>query len=294
MVVVAEMSTRALTGRGRRYGRAVRHFCSKPSGAIGAAIVSGLVICAIFAPLLAPYEPDALDISQRLEGPSSAHVLGTDNIGRDLLSRLLFGTRIGLIVGITTVFVAVVIGVVLGIAAGYLGKKIDTPLLVIIDTILVFPAVILAICLLALLGPSLATLIIVLVITFIPGYARVARSLVLQKREQTFVQVEEALGASKWRVARSHLLPNIIGTILVLIAMDIPTAIVLEAGFSFIGLGAAPPTASWGVILNDGFAYVRESPWAIIWVGAALAVVTIGFTLVGQRLRDVIDPKSAL
>jgi peptide/nickel transport system permease protein len=289
----------ALSIRGQRLrlslGRltVLQELARRPAGLFGLAIVSALILILIFAPALAPYGDADQDIAKRLEGPSRVHVLGTDQLGRDLLSRLLFGTRVALGVAFPSVLGALVFGLILGTIAGYLGRRVDNALIVVMDTLQALPAVLLALTLLAVLGPSLRNVIIVIAVAFAPGYARVARALVLAMKQNPFVEAERALGASDLRIVLVHILPNILAPLFILLAMDIPSAITVEAGLSFLGVGVQPPTPSWGVILSDGFDRVRDTPWPVLWAGLALMVATLGFTMLGETLRDIVDPRLA-
>lgn len=271
----------------------LRDVVSRPSGLFGLAVVAGLVLVVVFAPVIAPYDPSAQSIADRLEGPSRDHLFGTDQLGRDLLSRLIFGTRVALAIAVPAVLGALLFGLVLGTIAGYVGGWVDNALVVVTDAIQAFPAVVLALALLAVLGPSLRNVILVIVVSFTPGYARVARALVLAMKEQPFVEAERSLGAKNLRIVLVHILPNVIAPLFILMAMDIPAAITVEAGLSFLGLGVQPPTPSWGVILSDGFDRVRDTPWPIVWAGFVLCLATLAFTLLGEALRDTIDPRVA-
>jgi peptide/nickel transport system permease protein len=281
----------------RRRGSGVlgvlRGVARRPKGLAGLVIVCGLILIALFPSLFAPYSPDAQNIVDRLQGPSREHLLGTDELGRDLLSRVIFGARIALGVSIPAVSAALLVGLVLGVVAGYAGGLIDSVMIVIMDTLQAFPAVILALALLSLLGPSLRNVIIVIAVAFTPNYARVSRAMVLAAKENQWVEAERSLGANVGRIVTVHILPNIIAPLVILMAMDIPSAIATEAGLSFLGLGVQPPTPSWGVILSEGFENVVLSPWGIISASAALMIATLGFTMLGETLRDVADPKLA-
>jgi peptide/nickel transport system permease protein len=266
---------------------------NRPAGLFGAAVVAVLVLVVIFAPQIAPYTAGAQNVVDRLEGPSAAHLMGTDHLGRDLLSRIILGVRIELGIAVPAVLAALALGLLMGVVAGYLGGRADNAMIVVMDSIQAFPAVILALALLAILGPSLRNLIIVIAISFSPQYARVARASVLKLRQEPFVEAEKSLGASNLRIMAVHILPNIIAPLFILSAMNIPSAIAVEAGLSFLGLGVQPPTPSWGVILAEGFERVRESPWPVIWTGLVLIVTTLGFTLLGETMRDTIDPRLA-
>lgn len=263
----------------------------RPLGVLGFVIVSVFALTVVFAPLLAPYDYARQDIPNMLQGPSETYRLGTDHLGRDLLSRIIYGTRIALGVAIPAVSIALAGGLLLGLIAGYFGGLADDVIIVLIDSMSSFPAVILALAILALLGPSLTNVIIVIGLTWIPGYARIARAQVLSARQNVYVEAQRALGASTARIIVLHILPNILAPLLILAAMDLPVVITFEAGLSFLGLGVRPPTPSWGVILSDGFDYIRRSPWPITWAGLTLIVTTLGFTLFGETLRDVLDPR---
>ena len=271
----------------------LRELVRRPAGLFGLLVIAALLLIVAFAPLFAPYEDGQQDIVHRLEGPSASHLLGTDHLGRDLLSRLLYGTRIAIGVAIPAVLFALVAGLVIGMIAGYVGGRVDNVMIVVMDTLQAIPSVPLALILIALLAPSLKSVIIVIAVAFTPGYARVARALVLAAKQNQYVEAERSLGASPFRIALVHILPNIIAPLLILLAMDIPTAITVESGLSFLGLGVQPPTPSWGVILADGFERVRATPWPVLWAGLALMVTTLGFTMLGETLRDIVDPRIA-
>jgi peptide/nickel transport system permease protein len=263
----------------------------RPLGLLGFVIVLGFMLMVVFAPLLAPYDYAAQDIPSMLQGPSRAHWLGTDHLGRDLWSRIVYGSRIALSVALPAVGLALTAGIALGLVAGYVGGVVDDIALVVLDSLKAFPAVILALAILAVLGPSLVNVIVVIGLAWTPGYARIARAQVLSTKQHPYVEVERSLGASQWRILFLHILPNIVAPLLILAAMDLPVVITFEAGLSFLGLGVRPPTPSWGVILSDGFDRIRQSPWPITWAGLTLIVTTLGFTLFGETLRDVLDPR---
>jgi peptide/nickel transport system permease protein len=264
---------------------------AQPLGALGFAIVFGFMVMVLFAPFLAPYGYAEQDIPSMLQGPSREHWLGTDQLGRDLLSRIIYGARIALGVAVPAVLIALTGGLIVGLVAGYVRGALDDITLVVLDSLQAFPAVILALAILALLGPSLVNVILVIGLAWLPGYARIARAQVLSAKQDQYVEVERSLGASQGRVLFRHLLPNILAPLLILAAMDLPVVITFEAGLSFLGLGVRPPTPSWGVILSDGFNFIRQSPWPITWAGLTLIITTLGFTLFGETLRDVLDPR---
>jgi len=263
----------------------------QPLGALGFVIVLAFFLLVLFGPLLAPYDYAKQDLSRLLEGPSKDHLLGTDHLGRDLLSRIMYGARIALITAVPAVMISVIGGVILGLLSGYLGGRVDDAVVVFLDSIQAFPGVILALAILALLGPSLVNEILVIGIAWIPAYARITRAQAMSAKNQMYVEAERSLGATNGRILTSHVLPNILAPLLILAAMDLPVVITFEAGLSFLGLGVRPPTPSWGVILSDGFKFVRNSPWPILWAGLALAITTLGFTVFAEALRDVLDPK---
>ncbi len=262
----------------------------QPLGALGFLIVLGFMLMVIFAPLLTSYGYAEQDIPSMLQGPSQAHWLGTDHLGRDLWSRIVYGSRIALSVALPSVGIALTAGVIVGLVAGYVGGIVDDITLVILDSLQAFPAVILALTILALLGPSLVNVIIVIGLAWTPGSARIARAQVLTTKQNQYIEVERSLGARQARILSVHILPNILAPLLILAAMDLPVVITFEAGLSFLGLGVRPPTPSWGVVLSDGFNFIRQSPWPITWAGLTLIITTLGFTLFGETLRDVLDP----
>jgi peptide/nickel transport system permease protein len=263
----------------------------QPLGAIGTVIVLLFVFCVVFAPLIAPYDYTQQDIPNRMQGPSAKYLLGTDNLGRDLFSRLVYGSRIEFGTALPSVGIALTVGMLLGLIAGYVGGWLDNLIVVIMDTLQAFPAIMLALAILSLLGPSLVNVIIVISLTWMPNYARVIRAQTLSIREKTYVEAERSLGATDRNILFSHILPNVIAPPLILAAMDLPWVITFEAGLSFLGLGVRPPTPSWGSILSGGFDHIFETPWPILWSSLALALTTLGFTLFGEALRDVLDPR---
>jgi peptide/nickel transport system permease protein len=262
-----------------------------PLGLVGLIIVGLIVFSAIFAPWIVPYDPIAMNIPDRMQGPSLSHLAGTDQLGRDTFSRVIMGGRVALQVAIPTIGGAITIGLILGMIAGYGPKWLDNVIVLLFDTVRSFPTVMFALAVVALVGPSLNTVILVIMVTSIPTYGRVVRTLTQSLRNSEFIEAERSLGASVFRIMRVHILPNVIGPIAVLAAMDIPTVIGLEAGLSFLGMGVKPPTPSWGSLLNDGYNLIRNTPWLIIAGGIPLILTTLGFTFLGEALRDVVDPK---
>ncbi|HEY6632201.1 MAG TPA: ABC transporter permease [Rhizobiaceae bacterium] len=262
-----------------------------PSGRLGLIATLLVVICGIAAPLLATHQPNALDVAARLSPPSVAHWLGTDQLGRDLFSRGLYGTRIAVLVALAVTSTALVVGTLLGVIAAYAPAPVERAILALFDIISSFPSLILALSLVAVLGPGLANIILLVTVVFIPQFGRVARAQTLTVKERPFLEAERALGASGSRIMLFHVLPNIIGPIVVLASMNVPVVITLEAGLSFLGVGIRPPLASWGAMLFDGFTYLDQSIWPVLVAGGMLTLATLGFTLFGESLRDAIDPK---
>ena len=263
----------------------------RPLGALGFFIVFVFIVTVIFAPQIARYDYVRQDIPNRLQGPSENYWLGTDYLGRDLFSRLVYGSRIALGTAIPSVTIALLLGIFLGLIAGYAGGAVDNVIVIIMDSLQAFPSIMLSLAILALLGPSLLNVILVIGFTWMPNYARVIRAQVLSAKETVYVESERSLGATDQRILVSHILPNVIAPALLMAAMDLPWVITFEAGLSFMGMGVRPPTPSWGVILSDGFNNIFQSPWPITWSGAALILTTLGFTLFGETLRDVLDPR---
>lgn len=277
-------------GRGR-WVEIVHEIGKRPIMIFGLFVWVAFIVMAIGGQHLAPYGIDAQDIVHRLQGPSGAHWLGTDELGRDLLSRLMVGTRYALGVAIPAVAIALVVGVVVGMTAGYLGNVTDRVVVTLLDSLQAFPAVILALTLLALVGHSLRNVTLVIAVAFIPSYARVTRALVMAAKNNQWVDAERSLGAHPIRIVATHIFPNIAASLFVLMAMDIPSAITISAGLDFLGLGLQPPTPSWGGILSSGFFYIEQSPWPVIWASVFLMIATLGFTLLAEGLRDIVDPK---
>ncbi len=262
-----------------------------PLGCLGLVLVLLIVITAVGADFFAPYDYKALDIKSRLAGPSWDHLLGTDNLGRDTFSRILHGGQIALYVALVSVGSSLMLGLVLGMLAGYGPKWLDNGLMWIFDSVRAFPVIMFALAVITVVGPSLETIIFVVIVTTTPGYARIARASTLATKNTEFILAEKAMGAGMFRIMFSHLVPNIVQPLLILCSMDIPVVITIEAGLSFLGLGVKPPTPSWGSILNDGYGFIRNTPWLVIAGGIPLIITTLGFTFLGESLRDVLDPK---
>ena len=264
---------------------------ANPLGCTGLVMVILIVISAVGADWIAPYDYKALDVKARFSGPTMAHFFGTDNLGRDTFSRTLYGGQVALSVALIAVSLSLVIGVLLGILAGYGPRRLDNFLLLIFDSVRSFPTIMFALAVITVVGPSINTVIGVVVVTSVPGYARIARTQTLALKNTEFILAERALGAGTGRVMFSHIVPNVIAPLLILASMDIPVVITIEAGLSFLGLGVKPPTPSWGSILSDGYSFIRDTPWMVVAGGIPLILTTLGFTFLGEALRDVFDPK---
>jgi peptide/nickel transport system permease protein len=262
-----------------------------PLGLAGLLIVSLMLVVTLLAPWLAPFDPNEVDVYNRLLPPSATHWLGTDQLGRDTFSRVLMGGQVALKVSLVSIAIAMAIGVALGMLAGVGPRWLDRLLVVSFDTIRSFPTIMFALAIVSLVGPSLNTVIGVIIIASIPIYARVVRTQTLALRERDFILAERAMGASTFRILWHHLLPNIAAPLFILASMDVPVVVGMEAGLSFLGLGVKPPAPSWGSILHDGYSYIRNSPWPIIAGGIPLIFITLGFTFFGESLRDIFDPK---
>jgi peptide/nickel transport system permease protein len=260
-------------------------------GVLGLLLVLMMVGSAVFADLIVPYDPSQVMVGPRLGPPSLEHWMGTDQLGRDVLSRVIMGGRVALIVAVAALGAALTLGLVLGLIAGFGPQWLDNGLLLVFDAVRAFPVIIFALAVVTLLGPSLHTVVLVVAITSIPIYARVVRTQTQSLKNNEFILAERAMGAGTGRILGVHILPNVLGPLLILASMDVPLVITLEAGLSFLGMGVRPPTPSWGTILNDGFSYIRNSPWPVIAGGIPIILTTLGFTFLGEALRDIFDPK---
>lgn len=262
-----------------------------PMGAVGLLIVISFLMIAIFADFIAPYDPSKINILNKLQGPSADHWFGTDQLGRDTLSRLIYGTQIALMVAGVSIGLAVLIGSILGAIAGYGPNWLDFVIMLLFDMVRSYPVIMFALAVVVLFGPSLYTIMAIIVATSFPTYGRLMRTQTQSLRQAEYILSAQALGLGMPRILVRHILPNTIGPILIVASMDVPFVIALEAGLSFLGLGVRPPTPSWGSILNDGYTYIRNSKWILISAGIPLILVTIGFTFLGEQLRDIFDPK---
>jgi peptide/nickel transport system permease protein len=269
----------------------VRPLTATRAGAFGLAAVTLLVAVAIFAPLLATHDPNAIAPAIRLQGPSLANWFGTDHLGRDLYSRVIYGTRVAIGVALSIISISMAVGLTLGITAAFAPRLVDQAIMTVFDIISSFPSIILALALVAVLGAGLGNVVLLVTVVFVPHFGRVARAQTMLVKSSPYLEAEQVLGAGRLRILLRHVLPNIVGPIFVLASMDVPVVITIEAGLSFLGVGIRPPLASWGELLHDGYTYLSQSPWLAIVSGSALVVATLGFTLLGEQLRDILDPK---
>lgn len=267
-------------------GRVLRN----PLGIFGLVIVTLAILAALFAPQIAPYDPYQQILAERLRGPSPAHLMGQDDLGRDILSRALFGTRVSLAVGFITIAISALAGMLVGAIAGYFGGWVDEILMRLTDILLAFPGILLAIAIMAILEPSFNNVLIALCIVGWKGYARLVRGEVLKEKEKEYVQAARALGYSRTRIIVFHLLPNTLNPVFVMATLGVAGMIISEAGLSFLGLGTQPPTPSWGGMLSDGTNYFWEAPHMTIFPGLAIMILVLGFSFLGDALRDALDP----
>ena len=262
---------------------------------IGIVLVVIFVVFALFAPWIAPQDPAHIELAARLQPPSLAHWCGTDELGRDIFSRLIYGARISMLVGSSVVLGALFLGLVIGSLAGYYGGKVDRFVNVILmNAFLSFPGILIAISFVAFRGPGVFNLILALCLGGWVGYARLVRAQVLVAREREYVEAARALGASDWRIVTRHILPNIIQPVIVQAAIGMAGAVLAEATMSFLGLGVPPPTASWGSMLNDGRAHLFDAPHLVLFPAAAVMLAVLSFNFIGDALRDYLDPRSRI
>jgi peptide/nickel transport system permease protein len=274
-----------------------RRLVRRRTALFGMLVVAAVLLAALFAPLVAPFDPLEQDIGQRLREPGwqdtrgRVHPLGTDHLGRDILSRIVFGSRIALLVGLAAVAISGVLGMIIGLVAGYFGGRMDDVLMRLADVQLAFPFILLAIAVIGVLGPSLRNIIIVIGVSSWVVYARVVRSEVLSIREREYVHAAVALGSRHWRVLLSHVLPNTFTPWLVVATLDMARVIVIESALSFLGLGVQPPTPTWGGMLADGRVYLSTAWWLATFPGLAILITVLGINLFGDGLRDTLDPR---
>ncbi|MDG4831594.1 ABC transporter permease [Solwaraspora sp. WMMD1047] len=257
----------------------------------GLVVLGLLAVAAAFGPWLAPYDPNGVDIPNRLAGPSLDHPFGTDNLGRDVLSRVLVGARVSLQVGFVAVGISLTAGVVVGLVAGFYSGAVDAVLMRTMDVLFAFPAILLAIAVLAILGPGITNAMIAIGIVYTPIFARITRASTMVASQELYVRAARSVGASDLRILRRHVLPNILAPIIVQTSLSLAFAILAEAALSFLGLGVQRPDAAWGLMLAEGRAFVRQAPWMGIFPGVAIFATVLAFNFVGDGLRDALDPK---
>lgn len=293
MSVVLGRVTTALRRRYRaiRTSRKTAAFCSSSLNVVGLGIIVVVALAAIVGPLVAPYDPLAQELANRLQGPSVAHPLGTDQLGRDVLSRLLYGTRLSLGIAVVVTVIRLAVGTAIGLLSGYAGGWLDEFLMRLVDVQLAFPGLVLALVIAGILGPSLRNVMLALALVGWASYARLVRGAVLEAKERNFVRAARLMDVSRFRIAIRHLLPNVAGPVIVLATLNTGTVILGTAGLSFIGLGAQPPTPEWGTMLSTGRHHLRSAWWIANGPGVAIMLTVLGFTLLGDGLRDVLDPK---
>jgi peptide/nickel transport system permease protein len=272
--------------------RAIRTFVKNRPAVVGLVLIILIALVAIFAPLIAPHDPLDQSVRDRLAPPSWEYPLGRDDKGRDILSRVIFGTRIALLVGVFSVMLGGVLGTLIGVAAGYFGGKVETVLMRITDILLAFPDLITGLLVLAVLGPGLEKMILAIGLTIAPRFARIAYGPTLAIKEKEFIDAAKALGANNSRLLRLHVLPNISGDLLVFASLWTASAIRLEASLSFVGLGVQPPTPTWGQMIREGTLYLADRPLYSLGPGVALLLTVLAFNLIGDGFRDVLDPKA--
>ncbi|MHC1947962.1 ABC transporter permease [Bradyrhizobium sp. UFLA06-06] len=272
--------------------RAWRRLIRRKGAVLGLTVIALFILLAVFAPLIVPYDPVATSWSLVRKAPSAQHWFGTDELGRDVFARVVFGARASLLAGVISVGIALAIGVPLGLVAGYRGGFIDALISRITDAMLACPFLILAIALAAFLGPSLSNAMIAIGVSATPIFIRLTRGQVMSVKVEDYVEAARAMGNPRWRIALVHILPNILPALLVQATLSIAAAIIAEAALSFLGLGQQPPAPSWGSMLNAAQRFLTSAPWMAVWPGLAIFLVVLSFNLVGDGLRDALDPKA--
>lgn len=278
----------AAENRGRS---ALQALLRDPMGLLGLILVATFLGMALFAPLVSPQDPIKVDVMNKFKPPSLDHWAGTDQLGRDTLSRIIWGSRTALSIALTATGIAGLAGLLLGLIAGFGPRWLDGILVLLFDSVSSLPMIMFALAVITVIGPGTGTLLLVIVLVSIPGYARLIRAQTLTLKNSDFVMAERAMGASSARIVLLHLLPNVVGPLLIVLSMDVPVVIMLEAGLSYLNLGVRPPTPSWGNILYDGYTSLRSAPTMVIAATLPLILATLGFTFLGEGLRDALDPK---
>jgi len=269
----------------------LRIFRKSLTAVIGLVVVAIVTGSALLAPVISPYPPNDTDLYARMKAPSKAHLMGTDKLGRDVFSRIIWGARVSLKVGAISVCIGMTIGVFFGLLAGYFGKIVDFLIFSVMDILISFPAILLALAIVATLGPGITQVMVAVGISMVPRFARVARGSVLSVKEQNYVTAVKGLGASHVHIMFKYILPNILTPIIVLATLNCAFALIMEAALSFLGIGVQPPDPTWGTILADGRASIRTASWISTFSGLAITLTVLGFNLLGDGLRDILDPK---
>ena len=271
--------------------RTVRRFLGNWLAAAGACLILLLVILAIFGEQLAPFDPNAISMGERIQPPNAVHWFGTDDFGRDVFSRVLVGARVSLLVGLIAVGISLTVGTFLGLISGYYGGWVDETIMRVMDVFFAFPAILLAIAIVAALGPGITNAMIAIGVVYMPIFARITRGSVLAVRGEVYIDAARAVGDSDWRILMRHILPNIAAPIIVETSLSMAFAILAEAALSFIGLGTQPPDPSWGRMLSEGRGFIQLAPWIGIFPGLAIMVTVMGFNFLGDGMRDALDPR---
>ena len=287
-ILVAPVPSRSV--RDRRFST-LRRAARARLAPFGAAVMLLALTVALLAPVVAPYNPLKQNLNNTLARPDRTHLMGTDNVGRDVFSRVVYGTRVSLVAGFGSVVIAVLVGGLLGLLAGYAGGRVDNLVMRVMDAVLSFPPLVLALALGAVLGAGLTGVVIALGVVYTPTFARLMRGQVLSITAREYVDAARALGAPGWRIAWSHVLPNATAPIVVQASLSVAFAILAEASLSFLGLGIQPPAASWGSMINAGRGYLQQAPWIVFGPGAALFITVVGLNFVGDAIRDALDPR---
>jgi peptide/nickel transport system permease protein len=277
----------------RRMNRIVARFRNHRAAQVGILLLAAMLIMGLFAPVVAPVHPDAVNMANRLAPPSLGSWFGTDQLGRDLLSRVIFGARVSLSIGVISVGVALLGGLPLGMIAGYFGGAVDRVISAVLDFLLSFPPLLLAILVIALFGPGLTNAMLAIGVSLVPIFARLMRAEVMRVREEVYIEAVTALGASHLKIIARHVLPNTLAPIIVQTTLSLATAILSASYLGFLGLGAQPPTSEWGAMLNDGRRYIRTAPHVAYFPGLAIMITVLAFNLFGDGLRDALDPKAS-
>jgi len=279
-----------LRPRVNEFKRFRRVFLGRGVVVFGLIVLLFFIIIAVFAPLIAPYDPYETDVGNALLQPSRHHLLGTDAVGRDILSRIIFGSRTSLLIGLTVVAISTLIGTILGVLAGYYGGWIQTVIMRLIDAYMAFPMIILALMVSSLLGGGIKNVVIALSVAMMPGYARLMCGQTMHIKENDYIMAERSLGAGNFNIMFRHIVPNCLSPLIVMVTMMLGSVILAEAGLSFLGVGITPPTAAWGSMVNEGRPYLTTSPFLAFSPGIAIMLVVFAFNMVGDGLRDAIDP----